>query len=120
MLPRPLRLRLVDGWGVPGAGGTARDIIYPGGVGYVPPSSDSDPVFPMLIVEFPKYRGPPLLEDAASATAHPHLVPIVPTTVRCMDRIADAANEQVAQRDTARTFEAGLAWFCAHVKSSCF
>eukprot|EP01043_Picozoa_sp_COSAG02_P025740 COSAG02_NODE_1457_length_12507_cov_7.416989_7_plen_34_part_00 len=26
-----------------------------------------------------------------------------------MDRIADAANEQVAQRDTARTFEAGLA-----------
>ena len=33
-----------------------------------------------------------------------------------MDRIADAANEQVAQRDTARTFEAGLAWFSAHVK----
>ena len=77
-----------------GSRGVVRDIIYPGGVGYVPPSSDTDPVFPMLIVEFPKYRGPPLLEDATSATAHPllrfidctahpHLVPIVPTTVRC-------------------------------------
>ena len=66
-----------------GSRGVVRDIIYPGGVGYVPPSSDTDPVFPMLIVEFPKYRGGPLLEDTTSATAHPHLVPIVPTIVRC-------------------------------------
>ena len=194
-----------------GSRGIVADIIYPGEAGYVRPpgvKSQDAAVFPIIIVDFADYIGPPLLECVVEAGNHPRLVPVMAVECRCdrgccarygiplrcgkadtvhsaqgvtigrgkalercllhwsldaegkwpgvfyvgasrvktidclalhnpfnrsdavsvgrgdaavrsreaMDRIADAANEQVAQRDTARTFEAGLAWFCAHVK----
>eukprot|EP01043_Picozoa_sp_COSAG02_P073024 COSAG02_NODE_14019_length_1320_cov_11.550369_1_plen_146_part_00 len=37
----------------------------------------------MVIVEFPNYRGPPLLKDPPAAAEHPNLVPIVAVTLKC-------------------------------------
>ena len=34
-----------------------------------------------------------------------------------MERIAAKAEEHSRKRDPARTFEAGLRWFCDHVKA---
>jgi len=200
-----------------GSRGVIVDIIYPGDTGYVPPprlvqaddGEDEEPVFPIVIVDFPGYCGPSLLTDVAQAAAHPTLVPIVARALRCersccsrhglplvcgkadtvhsaqgitigrgqaltrcllmwnakmealwpgifyvaasrvkelgafalrqsfckadaasigvgaaalqtrreMDRIAAKAEQHSAARDPARTFEAGLRWFCAHVKA---
>ena len=75
-----------------GSRGVIVDIIYPGCSGYVPPprpveadgeDSQQDPVFPIVIVDFPDYCGPRLLTDEAEAAARPTLVPIVARTLRC-------------------------------------
>lgn len=44
-----------------GARGVIRDIVYPAGHGYVPPTEDT--VFPVVVVEFPGYEGPTLLSE---------------------------------------------------------
>jgi hypothetical protein len=73
-----------------GSRGVIVDIIYPDDEGYVPPprlvqadGEDEEPVFPIVIVDFPDYCGPSLLTDAAAAARHPTLVPIVARAVHC-------------------------------------
>jgi hypothetical protein len=75
-----------------GSRGVIVDIIYPGDSGYVPPprqveadgeDSQQQPVFPIVIVDFPDYCGPRLLTDEVEAAAHPTLVPIVARALPC-------------------------------------